>query len=119
MFDVAEHLLLVDVNGTSQSGRRIRRLRATESLPRAQALAANDVDVLICGAISRPMEHALAGAGVEVVSGICGNVECVLRAFSLGLLDDDPTLHLPGRRPSQARRAVRVCSSAGRSGETR
>jgi predicted Fe-Mo cluster-binding NifX family protein len=100
VFDVAEHLLIVDLDGASQRGRQSRRLGDAEPLVRAHVLTSEEVDVLICGAISRPLEHVLAGAGIEVVSGICGRIDDVLRAFSLSLLNSDAALHLPGCQPA-------------------
>ncbi len=103
VFDVAEHLLLVDVDGTSPCGRDLRRLGGVEPLARTQVLTASRADVLICGAISRPLERVLTAAGIAVVSGICGDVDEVVRAFCLSRLDDDPALHLPGcQRPRPA-----------------
>jgi predicted Fe-Mo cluster-binding NifX family protein len=74
----------------------VHALSGSEPQARAQTLSAYDVDVLVCGAISRAMEHVLTAAGIQVVSGIRGDVECVVRAFSLGSLDTEATLHLPG-----------------------
>lgn len=111
VFDVAEHLLIVDLDGVSQRRRQSRRLGDAEPLVRAHVLASEEVDVLICGAISRPLEHVLAGAGVEVVSGICGRVDDVLRAFSLSLLTSDTALHLPGCQPA----ATTISSRSGAS----
>jgi predicted Fe-Mo cluster-binding NifX family protein len=96
VFDVAEHLLIVDVTGSHERGRTGCGLSDTEPRARAQALSARDVSVLICGAVSRAMEDALTAAGIAVVSGICGDVEDVLRAFSSGTLEITPSLHLPG-----------------------
>jgi predicted Fe-Mo cluster-binding NifX family protein len=98
VFDVAEHLLLVDLDGPREVGRQVRGLSDPEPLARAHVLSGLDVDVLICGAVSRTMEHALASSGVDVVSGICGDVERVLLAYSRRTLEDEPALHLPGSR---------------------
>ena len=53
--------------------------------------------VLICGAISRPMEFALTAAGIRVISDTCGAVEDVLNAFLGGRLSNK-TFTLPGTR---------------------
>ena len=41
-----------------------------------------------CGAISRPMEIALTGAGIKVISNPCGQVEQVWNAFLNGRVND-------------------------------
>ncbi len=96
VFDVAEHLLLVELDGTQEGSRHLHALPQKESLARARTLSVEAVDVLICGAISSAMERAVASAGIEVLSGICGAVDDVLRAYARGHLGVDATLHLPG-----------------------
>jgi len=96
VFDVAEHLLFVDFDGTRERWRRLHRVHGPDPASRVQALAAYDVNLLICGAISRTVEHAVTGAGIEVEAGICGDVERVLCAFALGNLSAEAALHLPG-----------------------
>jgi predicted Fe-Mo cluster-binding NifX family protein len=51
--------------------------------------------VLICGAISRPLEAMLLSAGVEVIPQTCGPVEEVLKAFMSGKLTEKAFL-MPG-----------------------
>jgi predicted Fe-Mo cluster-binding NifX family protein len=104
VFDVARHLLIVDLEEMREQGRQVHALSGSEPQARAQTLSAYDVDVLVCGAISRAMEHVLTAAGIQVVSGIRGDVECVVRAFSLGNLDAEPTLHLPGSQQPAGQR---------------
>lgn len=95
MFDVARHLLLVD----SQDGRQVRReetvVAETEPLARAKRVAELGTGVLICGAISRPLEAVLVSAGVCVIPQTCGPVEDVLRAFLSGQLTAQAFL-MPG-----------------------
>jgi predicted Fe-Mo cluster-binding NifX family protein len=98
VFDVAEHLLLVDLDGGRERDRTVHHVSGGEPLQRAQVLTSRDVDVLVCGAISRTMEQVLTAAGVEVVPGIRGEVDAVLRAYAGRTLRRDPALHLPGRR---------------------
>jgi len=100
VFDVARHLILIDVN----AGREIRRtevlLEETDLAPRAQWLANLGPKVLICGAISRPLEAMILSLGIEVIPETCGNAEAVLRAFLSGRLTDQAfvTPGCPGNR---------------------
>lgn len=95
VFDVAGHLLLVD----AQNDREIRREEATvepSNIPaRAKRMTELGTNVLICGAISWPLERLLVSAGVQVVSQTCGPVEDVLRAFLSGQLTEQAFL-MPG-----------------------
>ncbi len=95
VLDVAGSLLLVDV----ADGRELRRedgsLTASDPLQRARQVAQLGPEVLICGAISLPLEAALASAGVRVIPFTCGRVEEVLAAFVNGRLTDGAFL-MPG-----------------------
>jgi predicted Fe-Mo cluster-binding NifX family protein len=95
VFDVAANLLLVEFDGTGEVGRQEVTLTAVDPTRRAQQVAQLPTDVLICGAISWPLELALRSAGVQVISQICGEVDEVMRSFLLGDLEND-TFRMPG-----------------------
>jgi predicted Fe-Mo cluster-binding NifX family protein len=95
VFDAARCLMLVDI----ESGREVRRIEQPveepELAPRARRVAELRADVLICGAISRPLEAMLLSAGVDVVPQACGQAEDVLRAFISGQLTEQAFV-MPG-----------------------
>ncbi len=95
MFDAAARILLVDY----KKGREVRRNKRTlveiDSLARARYVSQFGVQVLICGAISWPLENALTSMGVQVISCICGPVEIVIKAFLCGKLADS-AFTMPG-----------------------
>jgi len=95
VFDVAANLLLVDVADTREVGRQEVPLTAVHPAYRAQELARLPVNVLICGAISRPLEMAVCSLGVQVIAQVCGQVEEVLKAFLEGRLSN-PVFLMPG-----------------------
>jgi predicted Fe-Mo cluster-binding NifX family protein len=95
VFDVAGNLLLVDVDNGTEQGRENARLDATEPEARARRLAELGAEVLVCGAISWPLEAAIAAAGVKVIPQICGEVEQVLAAFLEDRLAQD-AYRMPG-----------------------
>jgi len=96
VFDVASHVLLVDVDAGMERRRQDTRLDVGVPRARASLLAGLGADVLVCGAISRQQETALSAAGVRVIPYICGDVEEVLLAFNNGQLGEDGFL-MPGR----------------------
>lgn len=108
VFDVAASLLLVEIDGTGEVGRQEVPLTAVDPTKRAQQVAQLPADVLICGAISWPLELALNSAGVQVISQICGQVDEVMRSFLLGDLEND-AFRMPGccGRRRRARRGQR------------
>ena len=95
MFDVAKRLILAEVDGGLVNGRAEANLPAMNPGLRARHLAELGVDVLICGAISWPMEAGLRAAGIRVIRQTCGWVEDVLRAFAAGGLNERAFL-MPG-----------------------
>lgn len=81
VFDVAEHIMLVDIENGRQVRRNIRPLVQRDSIDRARYVSRFGVQALICGAISWPLENALLSMGMEVIACICGPVEEVIQAF--------------------------------------
>jgi len=120
VFDVASHVLLVDVDDGTERGRQDVYLDANGPRARASLLADLGADVLVCGAISRQQETALSATGVRVIQQICGNVDEVLVAFRNDRLSRDAFL-MPGRygrrRRSRVRRRGSESQEAGRGGE--
>jgi predicted Fe-Mo cluster-binding NifX family protein len=88
VFDVADHLLLLEVEGRREIGRRSLRLAGLNPFERVKKLSEIGVDVLLCGAISLTLEKALIGAGIRVVGFLGGELENVIQAFLDGNLDD-------------------------------
>jgi len=66
VFDVADHLLLLEVEGRREIGRMSLRLAGLNPFERVKKLSELEVDVLLCGAISLTLEKALIGAGIRV-----------------------------------------------------
>jgi predicted Fe-Mo cluster-binding NifX family protein len=95
VFDVARYLLVVDVEDNTEVGRRQMSLEESQLASRARRLTELGVQVLICGAISRPLEAMLVSAGVHVIPQTCGPVEDVLQAFLQQQLANDAFL-MPG-----------------------
>ncbi len=95
VLDVARNLLLVDIDAGAEQERRLESLSETGVLARAGRLKAMFVNVLICGAVSWPLERALVSAGIEVIPHVCGNVDDVLHAYLTGRLWDRAFL-MPG-----------------------
>ncbi|HOJ56191.1 MAG TPA: NifB/NifX family molybdenum-iron cluster-binding protein [Phycisphaerae bacterium] len=95
VFDVAANLLLIEVAGAAENDRREIALTSQDPTRRARQVAELAVNVLICGAISWPLELALRSRGIEVISQICGPVGEVVQSFLLGKLADG-AFRMPG-----------------------
>ncbi len=81
MFDAAARILLVDIEKGQEVRRNKRTLVQMDCLARARYVSQFGVEILICGAISWPLENALTSMGVRIIACICGPVEDVIKAF--------------------------------------
>lgn len=110
VFDVAEQVLLVDLDDQVESSRRTEPLGSTAPHNRARRLAELGVDVIVCGAISWRLEALLTSGGIRVMPLVCGAVEEIVRAFREGTLEDE-RFAMPGccrkRRHAHNRRRRR------------
>lgn len=95
VLDVAQRLLVVDAGGDAAVTPREVSLPGGSLARRVEHIRAAGVDVLICGAVSWPLEAALAAAGVRVVPQVCGDVDDVLHAYLTGRLTHTAFL-MPG-----------------------
>ena len=95
VFDVAGNVLLVDVADGREQTRQNVAIDVAQPQARASLLSQHGAMVLICGAISWPLEMAISAAGIEVIPQTCGDVERVLAAFIRGQLGQDAFL-MPG-----------------------
>jgi predicted Fe-Mo cluster-binding NifX family protein len=95
VLDTAESLLVVDGGAVAEA--RTVRLEGRDVQQRAREIGEVGLDVLVCGAVSRPLSLALAAVGVRVVAWISGQVEDVLRAYQAGELGR-PRYLMPGCR---------------------
>jgi len=95
VFDVAGNVLVVEVDNGAEAVRQDVVFDVDGYQARVARLIETGANVLICGAISRPLEMAISAAGIEVIPQTCGDVECVLAAFIGGQLDQGAFL-MPG-----------------------
>lgn len=88
VFDVADRLVLLEVQDGREIHRENLRLASRESFERTRELVELGVNVLLCGAISLTLEKALIAAGIRVVGFLGGEFENFIHVFLEGKLDD-------------------------------
>jgi predicted Fe-Mo cluster-binding NifX family protein len=99
VFDVAKRLLVVDLEDGVETHRSEEVLGEVNPGKRVANLG---VDVLICEAVSYPLEAMLTSSGVQVIAQTCGEVEDVLGAFLSGRLTEE-AFRMPGCRGQHRR----------------
>jgi predicted Fe-Mo cluster-binding NifX family protein len=100
VFDVARNVLLIETDGHAEASRQDVVFDPAGLFPlRVRQLARTGAEVLICGAISRPLESAIRAEGIDVIPHICGEISSVLNAFLQGQLNQSQnTFLMPGCR---------------------
>ncbi len=95
VFDFAHKLLLVELENGTEKSRQEVPLTEQSGQERAARLRQLEVNVLICGAISRPLAFMLSNSGIEVLPFVTGSTEQILDAYKSGQLYQ-PQYALPG-----------------------
>ena len=86
VLDTAAKLLIVETLDQNQIGRTEALLGELEISRRCFIIRNLNIDVLICGAVSRTFSDMLAVSGIHIIPGVAGPVEEILGAyFSNGL----------------------------------
>jgi predicted Fe-Mo cluster-binding NifX family protein len=99
VFDTCTQLLLIDLEDNRQLSRKEFDLDNFSLRERLQLLEKNDVAVIICGGISDVFHAILSNSNILLISGICGNVDEVIKAHIDGRLND-PCFFMPGYKAS-------------------
>ena len=96
VFDDADDLLIIETTGKGLHTEARLRCAGGTTIERANQLITLSVDLLICGAISCPLQRMIEVSGISIIPFVRGNAEEIFDAFcrkSLG----DPRFSLPGR----------------------
>ncbi|MBW2605492.1 MAG: NifB/NifX family molybdenum-iron cluster-binding protein [Deltaproteobacteria bacterium] len=86
VLDTAAKLLIIDDKNQKESSRFEADLLEQDMSRRCSFIKKLDLDVLICGAVSRQFLEMLKASGIKIISGISGPAEDVLEAYLQGAL---------------------------------
>jgi predicted Fe-Mo cluster-binding NifX family protein len=113
VFDVAQWIQLVE----TEDGQIINQNRASVAgeTPnhKASRLAELEVGILVCGAISRPMQAVIGAYGIEVIPFIAGNLQEVIQAWLCGKLAGSKKFIMPGCQRAGGRRLQKTHGTKG------
>lgn len=115
VLDTAEQLLVFDAERGPEAA-RVVVLSGLTFWTRAAAIGGAGIDVLICGAVTRPLLEALTASGLTVVPWVSGAVDDILQAFSCGETVEQ-RFAMPGC--GRARRGRQGACERGRRGRGR
>ena len=103
VFDFAHYLLVVDLEGKQEINRWQIPLEQQAIPQRVNQLVSSGIEVIICGAISRPLAATLTASNVEVIPFVSGTVDEVLEAY-LDKRLAEPQFLQPGCWPGARKR---------------
>lgn len=96
VFDVAGTVRLIELQGdTITEDRLVSFPHSSGMISRVAALVEHRIDVLVCGAVSRPVHRMLADSGIKVHSFVAGDADEVFEALMTGSLEEKP-FFMPG-----------------------
>ena len=86
VFDTASKLLIIQIEDSKETSRFEAHFDEQNLTRRCSRIQGLGVEVLICGAISRPFYRMLVAGGVNVIPWVSGPAEDVLNAWMNGKL---------------------------------
>ena len=95
VLDAASCFLLVFASSDGALSRKEVLIDDADPVTKAKRIAELGGKVLICGAISWPLEAMLTSAGMRVIPNTCGPLDEVIAAFFAGKLTEQAFL-MPG-----------------------
>ena len=95
VFDFAQRLLIVDLEGGKELRQKEYTLENIPPLIRASRLLHLNAQILICGAISKPLRFVADNYGIQVHPFITGKTREVIHAWLEGNLKDEAFI-MPG-----------------------
>lgn len=95
VLDTCSHLLLIEVEKNSEIDRHQIYFDNISLDDRLNIIKNMNVDVIICCAVSEVMDKMLRAADIQLVCGIVGDINLVLKAYLCNKLDDT-CFHMPG-----------------------
>jgi len=105
VLDFSQRLVVAELRDGTEISRTESSLPEQNAFTKLAKLRELGIDVLICGAISRPLACASAACGIQLLPYVTGRIDDVLKAYQAGQLGL-PQYRLPGRWPG-ARRGFR------------
>lgn len=114
LFDTARLAWTVEATAGAITGREEIHLTPGLPLHGIQQLAERQVEVLVCGAISRSLQDLVASYGIDLVPFVAGELDEIIEAWLRGGLQRG-AFAMPGccgrRRRRQRERKVRRCQA--------
>jgi len=101
VLDSCNNLMLVDLSEAGAVQRANVSLRKLSLGERAAAMSRQGVEKIICAGVSDLMIACIVSRGIQVISGLSGEVEQIIAAYQQNQLDRD-CFRMPGGKKSES-----------------
>ena len=95
VLDFSDNLLIADIKERTVVGETSINWSLCNEIMKISLLTEEGVSVLLCGAVSKPLQIMLEDSGIDLVYGLRGMKDVVLQAYLNGTLQGD-CFRLPG-----------------------
>jgi predicted Fe-Mo cluster-binding NifX family protein len=109
VLDFSETLLIVDIEGKEIKGESCVNWSLCNDTMKLSLMQEEGVTVLLCGAVSKPMQIMLESSGIDLISCLRGSKDMILQAYLAGNLHED-RFRLPGSSVKRCRKRSGICS---------
>ena len=114
--DFADTLMIFEIRDGNEIKRDCVKFTTRVSPAMVGIISEHAVDVLICGAVSRPFAAMVIHSGIELVPFLSGPTEDIITAYLFGTLAD-PRFFMPGYTKGMHWCSGRRCHRRGRNKE--
>ena len=101
VLDSCNDLMLVDLSDAGAVRRANVSLRKLSLGERAAAMSRQGVEKIICAGVSDLMMACIVSRGIQVISGLSGEVEQIIAAYQQNQLDQD-CFRMPGGKKTES-----------------
>ena len=101
VLDSCNDLMLVDLSGAGAVRRVNVSLRKLSLGERVAAMSRQGVEKIICAGVSDLMMACIVSRGIQVISGLSGEVEQIIAAYQQNQLDQD-CFRMPGGKKAES-----------------
>lgn len=95
VFDVSGTVMIVKISSGRIKTRKSEDISGMDNLARINLLCNLNIEVLVCGAISKPWHDILTAWDIQVISYVSGKVDEVLRSLLKNNINPQK-LYMPG-----------------------
>ena len=103
VFDTASQILIAEVENGQVGSRHYEALETNLPLQKVAVLRQLGVEVLVCGAVSRPLADMVTASGIGLVPFVAGELEQIVNAYASGAVPG-PAFLMPGCGGGRRRR---------------